>query len=163
MLTKVFTRMHFDVVEKKDLFSSEMLESVKDFSNMDHSKMDAFVCCILTHGEKGSVFGVDGKPVMIRDLTKPLAHCRTLLGKPKIFFIQACQGKEAMGTWRQDSAENDKCEMDAERADFSNAPIEADFLIGMATVESYLSYRHIKSGSIYIQELCKHLEIWCPK
>lgn len=163
-LTEVFSRMHFMIDARTDLLSSDMLDTVKEFSEMDHSEMDAFVCCILSHGQKGTVLGIDGIPVQIRDLTQPFALCSTLTGKPKLFFIQACQGNELQdGMWRQDGTEEDKYEEDAKDADIRRVPIEADFLIGMATVESYKSFRHTIEGSIYIQELCKHLMQCCPR
>lgn len=163
-LTEVFKRMHFRVEERRDLLCSDMLNAVMEFSKKDHSKMDAFVCCILSHGEKGSVLGIDGQPVPIRELTQPFAHCSTLTGKPKLFFIQACQGRDLQhGVWMQDGTEKDEYEDDAEKADLKSVPVEADFLIGMATVESYKSFRHTKKGSIFIQELCRQLQIGCPK
>ncbi|GAA6098672.1 caspase-8 isoform X1 [Tachysurus ichikawai] len=162
-LTEVFQRMHFKVEERRDLLSSDMLKTVKEFSEKDHSKMDAFVCCILSHGEKGTVLGTDGKPVLIRDLTKPFACCKMLTGKPKLFFIQACQGTKLQSVWDEDGTEDDRFEFDAERAVLKSVPIEADFLIGMATVESYKSFRHIKTGSIFIQELCKYLQLGCSR
>ncbi|XP_047669285.1 caspase-8 isoform X2 [Tachysurus fulvidraco] len=162
-LTEVFQRMHFKVEERRDLLSSDMLETVKEFSERDHSKMDAFVCCILSHGEKGTVLGTDGIPVPIRDLTKPFACCKMLTGKPKLFFIQACQGNNLQKVWDEDGTEDDQFEYDAERAVLRSVPIEADFLIGMATVESYKSFRHIKTGSIFIQELCKCLQLGCSR
>ena len=42
----------------------------------------------------GVVKGIDGKPVIVEDL-KEYFHgdnCPTLMGKPKVFLIQACQG-----------------------------------------------------------------------
>ncbi|KAF5897768.1 caspase-8-like isoform X1, partial [Clarias magur] len=162
-LTEVFEKMHFSVEERRDCSCSEMLKVVKEFSVKDHSKMDAFVCCILSHGEKGTVLGTDGKPVPIRELTLPFAHCSNLTGKPKLFFIQACQGNDLQeGVLRHDGTEEDEYEHDAEKADIIRLPVEADFLIGMATVESYKSFRHTKNGSIYIQELCKYLTLGCP-
>ncbi|KAI5613565.1 caspase-8 [Silurus asotus] len=161
-LTEVFTRMHFIVKEKRDQKSSDMLEVVKNFSSMDHSRMDAFVCCILSHGQKGTVLGVDGVPVQIREITQQFAQCPTLMGKPKLFFIQACQGNNLQkGVLRPDGPEEDGVESDAEKDNLLDLPIEADFLIGMATVESYKSFRHTTSGSIYIQELCKQLISGC--
>lgn len=143
-----------------------MLKTVNTFSKVDHSKMDAFVCCILSHGDKGTVLGTDCKAVLIRDLTKPFAHCKTLTGKPKLFFIQACQGTELQKRVRRDGRDEDKdgeLEDDAETAVSLYVPIEADFLIGMATVESYKSFRHTTYGSIYIQELCKELKSGCRR
>lgn len=163
-LTEVFGKMHFEVKERRDLSGSAIRETVKEFSEKDHSNMDAFVCCILSHGEKGTVLGIDGEPVQIRELTQPFAFCPALTGKPKLFFIQACQGNELQqGVWKHDGAEGKEYEADAKDTSLCRIPVEADFLIGMATVEYYKSFRHTTAGSIYIQELCKHLVTGCSK
>lgn len=166
-LLSLFERRHFKVEVRDDLLASDIRAVIKEFAEMDHSQMGAFVCCVLSHGERGVVLGTDGKPVEIRDLTRPFAECRTLASKPKLFFIQACQGNEAQyGTLIADGQVNDTeektFEEDAHIPMLRHVPIEADFLIGMATVEQYQSFRHTEDGSIYIQELCKQLEIGCP-
>lgn len=163
-LFSLFQRMHFVVEVRDDLLASDIKDVIKEFAEKDHTQMGAFVCCVLSHGEKGAVLGIDGKPVEIRDLTRPFAECRTLASKPKLFFIQACQGKEAQdGIWIADGQVNDTGEQTFEEDAYipmpRRVPIEADFLIGMATVEYYQSFRHTKDGSIYIQELCRQLEI----
>nr|XP_005165894.1 caspase-8 isoform X1 [Danio rerio] len=168
-LAKLFSRMHFQIEVRSDLEAWAIKDEIKQFANKNHASMGAFVCCILSHGEKGTVLGTDGKPVEIREVTLPFAGCRTLASKPKLFFIQACQGDENQaGVWtsdgREDAPEEDeKYEEDAGIIVLRKIPIEADFLIGMATVEHYLSYRHTKEGSIFIQELCKKMEELCPK
>ncbi|XP_056123014.1 caspase-8-like [Rhinichthys klamathensis goyatoka] len=161
-LTRVFENMFFEVEVRADLRASDMQNVIKEFAERDHSRMDAFVCCILSHGEKGSVLGIDGKEVPIRELTQPFAECRTLVSKPKLFFIQACQGNEAQqGVWMPDGQESTTEDETFEEDAY--VPLKADFLIGMATVEQYQSFRNTKDGSIYIQELCKQLEIGCPR
>ncbi|XP_007230922.3 caspase-8 [Astyanax mexicanus] len=164
-LGRIFSMLHFLPVEKTDLPASEMLRTMKEFAEKDHSEMDAFVCCILSHGNKGTVMGADGEPVQIRDLTLAFAHCQTLLKKPKVFFIQACQGEQYQKSARvqadgddEDEESEEELEEDAQSVQLPSIPIEADFLIGMATVESYKSFRHTTAGSIYIQELCRQLE-----
>ena len=53
-----------------------------------------FVLCVLSHGEKGAVYGEDGEPVTIEHLETIFDgnHCKQLATKPKVFLIQACQG-----------------------------------------------------------------------
>lgn len=164
-LRRIFSMLHFLPEEKTDMPASEMLSTIKEFAEKDHSEMDAFVCCILSHGNKGTVMGADGEPVQIRDLTLALAHCQTLLKKPKVFFIQACQGEQFQKPAHvqadgddEDEGSEEELEEDAQSVQLPSIPIEADFLIGMATVESYKSFRHTAKGSIYIQELCRQLE-----
>lgn len=159
--------MHFEIEVRYDQTASGMKDVIRHFASKDHTRMGAFVCCVLSHGEKGTVLGVDGKGVEIHELTGPIAECRTLASKPKLFFIQACQGNEAQnGVLTEDAPGNateDPYEEDAYNPAARFIPIEADILIGMATVERYQSYRHTKDGSIYIQELCNQLEEFCPR
>ena len=108
---------------------------------------------MLSHGEMGCVFGPDGQKVRLRDLTRPFTSGRspTLAGKPKLFFIQACQGNEyqrgAMPS--QSGSEGDRrnsLEEDAGPVLAESVPWDADFLMGMATVEECKSFRNVKKG-----------------
>ena len=56
----------------------------------DHTNADCFVCCVLSHGDEGVIYGCDGT-LKVDDLIanfKPNALATSLAGKPKIFFIQ---------------------------------------------------------------------------
>lgn len=123
------------------------------------------VVCVLSHGEKGCVFGTDGGKVLLKELTDPFTSGRasTLAGKPKLFFIQACQGDGYQKGYRPCSREDENRKKEAWQADASipdeTVPELADFLIGMSTVEECKSFRNTLTGSIYIQELCKQLKI----
>ena len=71
--------------------SKEILERLVDISR-HHSldEHDAFVCCILSHGGPGVVYGTDGVAVdmdEILSLFRP-DNCDNLAGKPKLFFVQ---------------------------------------------------------------------------
>lgn len=122
---------------------------------------------MLSHGQKGSFYGADAEEVEIDYVTQLFLSRQTptLAGKPKLFFIQACQGEDlqtgcvpcSVGPAQNvDSSEN-RLEEDAGAVRGETVPDSADFLIGMATVRNYKSFRNIKSGSIYIQELCQQL------
>lgn len=60
---------------------------------LDYDPFDAFVCCILTHGNLGVVYTSDAVPIRILDIVEFFTdkNCSSLRGKPKMFFIQACQ------------------------------------------------------------------------
>lgn len=122
---------------------------------------------MLSHGEKGCVYGADAQQVFLGDLSKPFTSGRapTLAGKPKLFFIQACQGSDyqrgsAPCPPRPGPEEGDKqsrLEEDAGRVHGETVPWDADFLLGMATVQECKSFRNTSTGSIYIQQLCTQL------
>jgi len=59
-----------------------------------NSDSKVFVLCILSHGERESVYGSDGVLVKVEELETAFdgKHCKQLIGRPKLFLIQACQG-----------------------------------------------------------------------
>ncbi|KAM9380394.1 caspase-8 [Phaethornis superciliosus] len=166
-LRRVFSQLHFEVVEHKDLTAEQFRETVNTYRCLDHKDKDCFVCCILSHGKKGIIYGVDGQEVPIQELTTSFTgeNCHSLAGKPKVFFVQACQG-DAFQTGvivEADSAEQDSSVETDARFQVNCIPSEADFLLGMATLQDYVSYRSPRQGTWYIQALCKHLEYSCPR
>lgn len=58
----------------------------------DHSRCASFVCILLSHGDEGVLYGTDG-PMEIKSLTSLFRgdRCRSLVGKPKLFFIQVSE------------------------------------------------------------------------
>jgi len=59
-----------------------------------NSDSKVFILCILSHGERGEVYGTDGSLVPLEQLEELFdgEHCSQLTGRPKVFLIQACQG-----------------------------------------------------------------------
>ncbi|NXA05986.1 CASP8 protein, partial [Sapayoa aenigma] len=166
-LRNVFRNLHFRIEEHRDLTAEEICKTVDDVRREDHGDKDCFVCCVLSHGKKGIIYGVDGQEVPIWKLTIPFTvqNCNSLAGKPKVFFIQACQGVNSHKgvTIEADSNEQDSSvERDA-RFQLDCIPAEEDFLLGMATLQDYVSYRSPREGTWYIQALCQHLESSCPR
>ena len=92
----MFEGLKFTVQCHNDVSAADMTRLMHDMARLDHSDYDCFICCILTHGRLGEVFGSDGVSVEIRDLTAALkpSSCPSLAGKPKLFFMQACQGEK---------------------------------------------------------------------
>lgn len=164
-LTETFQKLHFEVVSHKDCTASEIHKVLRAFQSMDHESKDCFVCCILSHGDKGIIYGTDGKEASIRELTSYFtgSKCPSLAGKPKVFFIQACQGdnfQKAVPV-ETDLEKDNNLDMDS-LPQKNYIPDEADFLLGMATVKYCVSYRDPMHGTWYIQSLCQSLRERCP-
>jgi len=80
----------------------EIRQYLSKISRIDHSAYDAFVLVLLTHGNQDGVFGTDASTkdgnetgfILIDEITSMFdsSKCHSLSGKPKMFFIQACQG-----------------------------------------------------------------------
>uniref|UniRef100_A0A673ARG7 Uncharacterized protein n=1 Tax=Sphaeramia orbicularis TaxID=375764 RepID=A0A673ARG7_9TELE len=168
-LTEVFTRLGFKVDVEKDLTADEIRTKVQNLGR------ENFVVCVLSSGEEGVVYGSDECMVSLRDLRWPFAADRapTLAGKPKLFFIQACQGDgyqrgalPCSPQPRQGEFSLPQPETTTQRLLEEDASVhvlcetlasEADFLMGMATLPGYKSFRNTTTGSVYIQELCRQL------
>ncbi|NWT96760.1 CASP8 protein, partial [Urocynchramus pylzowi] len=159
---RVFKWLQFETVEYMDLEGKKIYDTVKEYSKKDHRNMDCFVCFIFSHGEKDKIKGVDDECVNIEDLVSCFTgtNCPSLAGKPKVFIIQACQGSVRHPSVAVESDSSGYLEVDA--SPLTSIPDKADILIGMATVEDYLSFRSRKTGSVYIQSLCEKMKLLCP-
>lgn len=165
-LCNTFHELHFEVVPYKDKTAEQICEILQDYRSEDHSDKDCFICCILSHGDKGIVYGCDGQEAPIYKLTSYFTglKCPSLAGKPKIFFIQACQGDNFQkGIAVETDSEEKDAYLEIDSYQKRNIPDEADFLLGMATVNNCVSYRSSEKGSWYIQSLCQSLRERCPR
>ncbi|XP_005373266.1 PREDICTED: caspase-8 [Chinchilla lanigera] len=166
-LDGTFTELHFETVHWRDFTAQQICDKLQYYQRTDHSNRDCFVCCVLSHGNRGTIYGTDGQEVPISELTSYFigSKCPSLAGKPKVFFIQACQGEnyqKAIAV-ETDSDENKACLEEDISCPPMTIPDEGDFLLGMATVDSYVSYRDSRKGSWYIQTLCESLRRRCPQ
>ncbi|XP_062859128.1 caspase-7 isoform X3 [Trichomycterus rosablanca] len=165
-LIKCFRDLGFEVVLKNDQTCERIIHILKEASEEDHSNSACFACILLSHGEEGMIYGTDGV-MPIKNLTSLFRGdvCKSLVGKPKLFFIQACRGSEFDDGIQTDSGSpNDTLETDASPS--HKIPVEADFLFAYSTVPGYYSWRNPGQGSWFVQALCsvlnesgKHLEI----
>ena len=76
-----------------------MITKLQEAASLDHSRYSCFVCCISSHGTQEGIVGTEEEVVNIRDLTSPLraSNCKSLAGKPKLFFVDACRGARIQG------------------------------------------------------------------
>ncbi|XP_075963430.1 caspase-8 [Anarhichas minor] len=166
-LRKVFMWLGFEVEVKRDCKREEMLSVLRKLGSRNHSEMDCLVCCVLSHGKEGCVSAVDGQTVEIKELKEPFngLNCASLAEKPKLFFIQACQGtskQTAVSICADGPAAPSPVCSDASKANDS-IPSDADFLLAMSTVPSYVSFRERKKGTWFIQSLCQNLVQMVPR
>ncbi|KAM5159063.1 caspase-6 isoform 3-T3 [Callospermophilus lateralis] len=116
-----------------------------------------------SHGEGNHIYARDDK-IDIQTLTGLFKgdKCKSLVGKPKIFIIQACRGNQHdvpvtpldVVDHQTDKLDN-VTEVDA--ASMYTLPAGADFLMCYSVAEGYYSHRETVNGSWYIQDLCEML------
>ncbi|KFO04079.1 Caspase-10, partial [Balearica regulorum gibbericeps] len=167
-LRRVFTWLGLDVRTYTDLTAQEIKELMRTWQCwQDHKDRDCFICCILSHGESGAIYGKDEELVSIRMIMSHFTakQCPQLAEKPKLFFIQACQGKDIQCPVyvEADAQIPDLSSMQQNISPSESIPEEADFLLGMATIDGYVSFRHVQQGTWYIQALCSKLQLLVPR
>ncbi|XP_053306864.1 caspase-7 [Spea bombifrons] len=153
-LLHCFRSLGFDVTVYNDKSCDEMERLLQNVAQQNHSESACFACVLLSHGEEGQIYGTDGA-MAIKSLTSLFRgdKCKSLVGKPKLFFIQACRGSEFDEGIQTDSGPaNDSLETDANPR--YKIPVEADFLFAYSTVPGYYSWRNPGKGSWFVQALC---------
>ena len=50
----------------------------------------------MSHGNKGTIISSDSLQIDLNEFIYPLKKNKSLNGKPKLFFIQACRGNQKM-------------------------------------------------------------------
>ncbi len=132
-----------------DLAADEMEDLFKTISKGDFSDYDAFICFISSHGDSGGILGVDGDSITMREIVRPIKRCPSLIGKPKLFFIQSCRG------YKKDTARVSKGMVVADSSGYPQftIPIEADILVAYSSLDGYELYRSENEGSWFITVL----------
>lgn len=95
-LEMVLRKLNFTVVLVKDAAFIELYEQCKTVAaKLDHTHCDCVVVVIMSHGDFGRIYARDTY-YTLDDLTELFTadRCSSLAGKPKLFFIQACQGEQ---------------------------------------------------------------------
>ncbi|XP_052061917.1 cell death protein 3-like [Mytilus californianus] len=151
-LKKSFGNLGFDL----EVIQNPTRRAIKDYMNsvksLSHHRKDSFVCVILSHGRDGHIRSSDNEDVPLLEIIEPVKSCESLIGKPKLFFVQACRGsKTDNGVWT-DAAE------DISDDNLRKLSLHSNLLVSYATIEDFVAYRNGKDGSIYIKILCYLLD-----
>ena len=153
---ELFAALHFSVRTKQNLSEQQLLKELADVACQDHSAYDCFVLWLMSHGRSGEVFCSDRRTVAIQTVHDKLSKCKTLSGKPKLFFIQACRGiGEDVGV--KVCADSNISPLSQANRSYepttvdSVIPKHSDFLSAFSTVDEYVSYRNENEGSHYVR------------
>nr|XP_058156361.1 caspase-10 isoform X3 [Dasypus novemcinctus] len=165
----IFQWLGFTVQVYQNVTERHLEDILQEYkSHPGHADGDCFVFCVLTHGKLGAVYSSDEALIPIRRIVSHFTaqQCPGLADKPKLFFIQACQGEHIQipVSIVPDALNPEHASPPAWEVNLQDSiPNEADFLLGLATVPGYVSFRHVLKGSWYIQSLCNHLKNLVPR
>jgi hypothetical protein len=149
-LQRLWSEFGFSVdMDENSTTADDIYTYLVKVANEINTDFSCFVCCIMTHGNMGEIYGSDGKALDIKSVTNLFKEdkCPALAGKPKLFFIQVCRGSNKLRdhsnqpagiptTMDLTAAANDA---EYERGNNSKFlkqanPKEINFLIGYSTV-----------------------------
>uniref|UniRef100_A0A0B7ATK6 Caspase family p20 domain-containing protein n=1 Tax=Arion vulgaris TaxID=1028688 RepID=A0A0B7ATK6_9EUPU len=183
----LFITLGFNVHVEKNKTSEEMWKVLEEEAGQYyHRQANCFVLFILSHGYTGVVFGTDGllqdkKPINCIEINKIVglfSRSKHLMRKPKLFFIQACQGgdKNIAQSLEIDSdsvllEEQEPIAADVTRGEDicpihdcivcdgptnesdveDKLPYGTDVFVAKSTIPGYLSYRNTERGTWFIQ------------
>ncbi|XP_045103983.1 caspase-1-like isoform X1 [Portunus trituberculatus] len=149
----LFSQLEFDVKVYDNLTVKEIQEILQDLAfGTDHSECDMLIVIFMSHGEQDVLWGRDThfKPDILFDNFQA-DQCKSLAGKPKLFFIQACRG-EGLDSGVNLVRTRHIDEIDSGRLAYK-IPTTADFLICWSTVPGHYSWRNTTNGSWFMQSL----------
>ncbi|KAK2916398.1 hypothetical protein Q8A67_000772 [Cirrhinus molitorella] len=157
-----FQELGFEVKAYDDYKREEVLSKIREAAGANHVDADCFVCVFLSHGENGHVYANDGQ-IEIQEITDLFKgdKCRSLVGKPKIFILQACRGdKHDDPVTPMDEVDSQINELVVDAGTLCTLPAGADFIMCYSVAEGYYSHRETMKGSWYIQDLCEVLRLY---
>lgn len=157
-LSATLKALDFEVRVYKDLKLRDLQREIERVAQMDHSDADCVLVTILSHGEFGYLYAKDCQyrlDVVWSYFTAN--HCPSLAGKPKLFFVQACQGDQLDGGVMMAGPRENRTETDSSSTTTYKIPTHADFLIAYSTIPGFYSWRNTQKGSWFMQSLCHEL------
>lgn len=156
-IKNTFESIGWNVEVYNDLTVAGIRKVMEDMSDVECSALAIF---ILSHGESNNIImAADSYYNLKGTIFDPLMpdNCPGLKEKPKLIFIQACQGSETdPGT---PSAKRRKhTSSDSTDSGTFKIPTPQDFFIARASYHDFVSFRNPKTGSWFIQELCSAID-----
>lgn len=93
----IFKQLGFTVIMRRNQTADEMRKLFKDVASQCKREHDALFVFIFSHGSEHGIYGIDGLEVCLESEIISCfdnRNCKAMLGKPKVFAIQACRGSK---------------------------------------------------------------------
>ena len=157
-LCDMFRWLKFEIQRHDNKTTRDMNKILKEVAAMpDHYKYDCLMVAILTHCDSKDcdmLCGTTGK-ISLQDIIEAFSgeNCQMLVGKPKIFIVQASRGVKHvlhMNGAGYDAVDGEDT-IDARSDDIH--PNIADYLVAYSSIPGILSTEDNKSKSIFVSTL----------
>ncbi|KAK6170502.1 hypothetical protein SNE40_018882 [Patella caerulea] len=160
-ISKCMRSLRFEVEAHEDKGKDEILKIFEKVANEDHSNADCLLVSLMSHGGEEGICGNDynryqGTGLLtLNDITEPFKgdRCPTLVGKPKIFILNACRGDE-VDPGVEEYDQTDSRQSFTALPKIHKIPIDADIFVCFSCSQGYSTLRDPFSGSYFVQDLC---------
>ncbi|XP_060862115.1 caspase-3-like [Metopolophium dirhodum] len=163
-LMKLFQGLGYIVHPKVDLTEKQFKNVINEFINIcEKEKANSIVVFIMSHGEAGkestrssNILAADGKLINTDWIIEQFVF-NYIQHVPKLFFIQACRGKNSDFGWKYHDGENNHLHDDSTTLS-PNTTIERryeDVFVAYATIPGHTAKRDPIEGSWFVQNLCE--------
>uniref|UniRef100_A0A182Q6W3 Caspase n=1 Tax=Anopheles farauti TaxID=69004 RepID=A0A182Q6W3_9DIPT len=173
-ISQVLSDLQFDVRVYRDLTKKKLKEVLDKLSEEDHKNNDCLMVVIMTHGDDDVLQAYDATFPVDRLWENFVGKaCPSLLGKPKLFFIQACRGSctdtgvqvqqfikqtDRVGSTSSARELPQPIILPGRSKSIQHAiPSMADLLVMYSTYKGHYSWRNPSSGSWFLQTLSYEL------
>lgn len=167
-LSSLFEQLGFEVFLKIDLRRQDLQRCLTEFTeNHRHREMDACVVVIMSHGmstcdQNGYIYCgstnivcTDGYKIPLENILSQFDNAMfpVFMGKPKMFFIQACRGENKnYGTSKLYHKSDGGSESNLVESEVKEVlPRATDMFIAYATIPGHEATRNTLRGSWFIQ------------
>ncbi|XP_071480762.1 caspase-2-like [Diadema antillarum] len=95
-VTHVFNEIGYTPVVKQNLTAQEIRGALAEVKRTIRKIHTSVVLVFMSHGVQEGIYGSDGVVISVEDIKEMFSgkNCPALIGKPKIFFFQACRGSK---------------------------------------------------------------------
>lgn len=171
-LQRLFDNLGYIIKIPTQLSRVDILSELRNVAmKIDHSTYDSLVVSLMSHGEDDYIFCSDGQKLAINDVRAIFSNenCTALAGKPKLFFVQACRGKQRdRGMVCQDSPDANSTDEPSVKGEVSikeekgtlkfdllkeTFATASDVLLAFSSVSGHASFRNTANGSRFIRTL----------
>jgi len=161
-LIECFGHLGFTIVLLENKTKQQTIDELNKYAKKDHKNADCFLCVFASHGNETGFVSNDMQSI---DLTSKILEIfsgkNSLVGKPKLFFINSCRGGKIMKeVIRLDT--NSLYGRGPVSATPKSTPEICDILIYHSTIHKYASFTS-KYGSEFIIELVNALNKYHAK
>jgi len=160
-IQNTFKSLDWDIDLYNDCTVAQIREVILKQIQLSEENFAALAIFILSHGEdNGTIFASDYPFRVDHDILFQLAADKSpnLAGKPKLVFVQACQGQETDAGSTVTERDRRRRHTSQDSTSTYKIPNYADFLIFQASFWDHYSFRSSETGSWFIQALCSSID-----